>query len=248
MNAEAIIGKAIQGRRDQLFIATKVSGADHSTEHIDNAIDNSLKLMGTDYVDLYQLHNSSDRPIEDTIADLLRLRDEGKILHIGISNFSPEEIDRAASAGPVVSGQPRYNMLFREVEDDILPAYHRNGVGVMAHSVLAKGLLGGRYKPGDTFPESDERFGWRHFKGDMFKEIFTVTERLKAWAMDQGRDLVQLAIAWPLAHPAVYTSIVGGRRPEDVAHSARAGDWTLTPQDLQEIDEIQGDLRLYPDV
>lgn len=248
MNAEAIIGKAIKGRRDDLFIATKVSGDDHSTEHINQAIDNSLKLMDTDHVDLYQLHRATDTPVEDSMADLLRLRDAGKVRYIGISNFSPGQIDEAAKAGPVVSGQPRYNMLFREVEDDVLPAYHRNGVGVMAHSVLAKGLLGGRYKPGDTFPESDERFGWRHFKGDMFKEIFTVTERLKAWAMDQGRDLVQLAIAWPLAHPAVYTSIVGGRRPEDVAHSAKAGDWTLTPQDLQEIDEIQGDLRLYPDV
>ena len=245
-NAETIIGKSIKGRRDELFIATKVSGDDHSTEHINSALEQSLTKMGIDHVDLYQLHRSTDRPVQDIVGDLLRLRDAGKIRYLGISNFSPDEIDEIAKAGPVNSGQPRYNMLFREVEDDILPAYLRNGIGVMAHSVLAKGLLGGRYKPGDKFPENDERFGWPHFKGDLFERIHGVTERLKVWAMDHDRDLVQLAIAWPLAHPSVYTSIVGGRRPEDMAQLAKAGDWTLTPRDLKEIEEIQGDLRLYP--
>lgn len=114
----------------------------------------------------------------------------------------------------------------------------------MAHSVLAKGLLGGRYKPGDKFPADDERAGWPYFQGELFERIHGVTERLKAWALDHGRDLVQLAIAWPLAHHAVYTSIVGGRSPEDVVNCAQAGDWTLTPQDLKEIEGIQGDLRL----
>ena len=123
MNAEAIIGKSIKGRRDELFIATKVSGDDHSTEHIHEALNNSLRLMGTEHVDLYQLHRATERPIEDTMADLLRLRDDGKIRYIGISNFSAEEIEEAAGFGRIHSGQPRYNMLFREVEDDLLPAY-----------------------------------------------------------------------------------------------------------------------------
>ena len=186
MNAEAIIGKSIQGRRDGLFIATKVSGDDHSTEHIHEALDNSLRLMGIDYVDLYQLHRATERPIEDTMADLLRLRDDGKIRYIGISNFSAEQIDEAAGFGRIHSGQPRYNMLFREVEDDLLPAYERNGIGVMAHSVLAKGLLGGRYKPGDTFPLDDERSGWPAFKGESFERTYEVTQRLQAWARDRG--------------------------------------------------------------
>ena len=246
LNAESIIGKAIKGRRRELFIATKVSGDDHSTEHMNSALEQSLRNMGTEYVDLYQLHRATERPIEDTMADLLRLQDGGKIRYIGISNFSSVQIRDAAKAGPVKSGQPRYSMLYREVEKDLLPAYQANGIGVMAHSVLAKGLLGGRYKPGDRFPADDERAGSPHFHGAQFQRIHSVTERLKAWAVDQGRDLVQLAIAWPLAHPSVYTSIVGGRRPEDAIHCAKAGDWTLTTQELNEIDEIQGDLRLYP--
>ena len=247
MNAEAIIGKSIKGRRDGLFIATKISGDDHSTEHIHEALNNSLRLMGTDHVDLYQLHRATERPIEDTMADLQRLRDDGKIRYIGISNFSAEQIDEAAGFGRIHSGQPRYNMLFREVEDDLLPAYQRNGVGVMAHSVLAKGLLGGRYKPGDTFPLDDERSGWPAFKGESFERTYEVTQRLQAWAQDRGRDIVQLAIAWPISHPAVYTSIVGARKPEDLAVLAEAGSWKLSAQELEEIEAIQADHRLYMD-
>ena len=247
MNAEAIIGKSIKGRRDELFIATKVSAEDHSTEHIESALENSLRLMGTDYVDLYQLHRATDRPIEDTMGDLIRLRDAGKLRYIGISNFSTEEISAAAKAGPVKSGQPRYNMLFRETEDDLLPAYQANGIGVMAHSVLAKGLLGGRYKPGFVLSPDDERAAWPAFHGESFQQTYEVTERLKGWATDHGRDLVQLAVAWPVAHPAVYTSIVGARRPEDIEVLAEAGDWILSPRDLEEIDEIQGEHRLYID-
>ncbi len=247
MNAEAIIGKAIQGRRDELFIATKISGDDHSTEHIHGALDNSLRLMGIGHVDLYQLHRATERPIEDTMADLLRLRDAGKIRCIGISNFSAEQIDEAAGFGRIHSGQPRYNMLFREVEDDLIPAYERNGIGVMAHSVLAKGLLGGRYKPGDTFSLEDERSGWPAFKGESFRRTYEVTQSLQAWARDRGRDIVQLAVAWPVTHPAVYTSIVGARKPEDLAVLAEAGSWELTAQELEEVEAIQGDHRLYID-
>ena len=188
MNAEAIIGKSIVGRRDELFIATKVSTDDHSTEHINSAIENSLRKMRIDYVDLYQLHRATARPIEDTMADLLKLRDAGKLRYIGISNFSADQIDAAAKAGPVHSGQPRYNMLFRETEDDLLPAYQANGIGVMAHSVLAKGLLGGRYKPGHRFPSDDERATWPAFRGESFQRTYEMTERLKAWAADHGRN------------------------------------------------------------
>ena len=243
--SEAIIGKAIKGRRHGLFLATKLSGDDHSTQYMERTIENSLRALGTDYADLYQLHRASKRPIEDTMADLLRLREAGKIRYIGISNFSAEQIEEAVQHGPIHSDQPRYSILFREVEEDILPACLANGVGVMAHSVLAKGLLAGRYRPGHQFPPDDERHYWPLFQGESFRRTFAVTERLKEWAADQGRDLVQLAIAWPVAaHPAVYTSIVGGRRPEQLRHIAMAGDWKLTQQDLCEIDDIQGNHRL----
>lgn len=244
-NAEAIIGKSIKGRRENLFIATKVSGNDHSTKHIESALENSLKLMGTDYVDLYQLHIATDRPIEDTMEDLLRLKDKGKLRYIGVSNFTIKQIVDCAKAGPVKSGQPRYNLLFRETEMDVLPVYETHGIGVMAHSVLAKGLLGGRYKPGHVFLENDERASWPAFHGESFERTYNVTERLNNWAKDHGRNLVQLAVAWPVANSAVYTSIVGARKVKDIEDLAKAGDWILSPQDLKDIDELQGEHRLF---
>ena len=247
MNAEALIGKAIKSVRGNLFLATKVSGEDHSTEHITSAVENSLALMGTDHIDLYQLHRPSARPIEDTMDDLIRMRDAGKIRYIGVSNFSVKQIAAGAKAGPIKSGQPRYNLLFRETENDILPAHQKNGIGVMAHSVLAKGLLGGRYKSGHIFEKSDERSTWPAFHGESFQKTLAVTEQLNTWARDHGRDLVQLAIAWPVSHPAVYTSIVGARKVQDIPQLAEAGSWTLSLKDLREIDDIQGDHRLFID-
>ena len=244
-SSEALIGLAIKGRRHEVFLATKVSGRDHTTEHIDRAIESSLKQLGTDYVDLYQLHAPvPDPPIEKTMGHLLRLRDAGKLRYIGISNFPAEDTREAVRYGPVHSSQPRYSLLFRDAEESVLPACLESGIGVIAHSVLAKALLGGRYRPGHKFPEDDERHNWPFFQEDSFKRTFQVTERLKEWAGDYGRDIVQLAIAWPTAHPAVTSSIVGAKSPEQVRHNALAADWVLTPGELSEIDDIQGDLRL----
>ena len=242
--SEALIGKAVRGWRHEAFLATKLSG-DHSAEHMDRAIESSLKALGTDYVDLYQLHSPKPQwPIEQTMANLLRLREAGKIRYIGISNYSAEQTEEALRYGPVHSSQPRYSLLFRDAEASVLPSCLANGIGVIPHSVLAKGMLGGRYRPGQEFPPDDERHYWPQFHGELFERTFKVTERLKEWATDQGRDIVQLAIAWPLAHPAVTSSIAGARTTEQARHNAMAGDWLLSPGDLEEIDEIQGALRL----
>ena len=246
--SESLVGKAIQGRRREVFLATKLSG-DHSPEHMAHAIENSLKALRTDYVDLYQLHSPQPQwPIEQTMAGLLRLREAGKIRYIGISNFSAEQTVEALKYGLIHSSQPRYSMLFRESEESVLPCCLDNGVGVMAYSVLAKGLLSGRYRPGHRFPSDDQRSSTSYFSGEAFKRTFEVNQRLKGWAADHGRDLVQLAIAWTLAHPAVTSALAGAKTPEQVNHNAKAADWRLTHKDLQEIDEIQGDLRLQIDL
>ena len=244
--SESIIGKTIRGRRHEVFLATKLSG-DHSPEHMARAVENSLKALGTDYIDLYQLHSPKPRwPTEQTMGHLLRLRDSGKIRYIGVSNFSAEQTLEALRYGPVHSSQPLYNMLQREAEESVLPCCVDNGVGVLPYSPLGKGLLTGRYRPGHRFEPEDIRSQDRIsvWQGDNFRRIFEVTQRLERWALDHGRDLVQLAIAWTLAHPAVTSSIVGAKSPEQVYHNAKAADWGLTADDLKEIDEVQGDLRL----
>ena len=240
--SESRVGKAIEGRRDEVFLATKVSGGNNSPEHIREAIDNSLRSLRTDRVDLYQVHApSSEWPIEDTMAEMLRQRDAGKLKYVGVSNFDADQMREAQQCGPVHSSQPRYSMLFRESEESILPYCLQNGVGVMAYSVMAKGMLGGRYKPGHQFAKDDERAGWSHFQD---QQVYDVIRNLSEWAADHGRTLPQLAIAWVLANPAVTTAIVGCRKPEQVPDNALAGDWRLTEEELREVEAIQGGLRL----
>jgi aryl-alcohol dehydrogenase-like predicted oxidoreductase len=135
-------------------------------------------------------------------------------------------------------------MLFRGAEETVLPACLSSGIGVIAHSVLAKGLLAGKYRPGHTFDADDQRHDWEHYSGPGFEATYAVSEKLGEWAQDHGRDLVQLALAWPTAQPAVTSSIVGIRTPEQAQHVARAADWEISETELKEIDEIQGDLRL----
>jgi aryl-alcohol dehydrogenase-like predicted oxidoreductase len=246
-DSEETLGEVLKGRRDQVFLATKLS-QEHSPGHLAWAIDNSLRALGTDYVDLYQLHSPKPEwPIDQTMESLLRLRDAGKIRYIGVSNFSGLQTLEALEYGRIHSSQPCYNMLHRDPEEDELPACLGNGIGVIAYSPLGKGLLTGKYQPGHRFQPGDERgrADVTVFEGEVFQRVFEVTERLKRWAQDHGRDLVQLAIAWTLAHPAVTSSIVGAKSPEQVRHNVKAADWRLSERDLMEIDDIQGDLRLH---
>ncbi len=243
--SETVVGKAIRGRRDEVFLATKLSGSDHSAEHMTSAVETSLRTLGTDYIDLYQLHSPSPVwPIADTMENLVRLRDAGKIRYIGVSNFSPEQTEEVMQYATVHSSQPRYNMMWRELEDDVLPYCLENGIGVIPHSVLSKGVLGGKHKPGHRFAQDDERRLFNFFRGELFEEAYVVAQRLDGWARDQGRDIVQLAIAWVLANPAVSSALVGAKSAEQVYHNAKAADWKLTDGDLEEVEELMGGFRM----
>ena len=243
--SESVVGKAIRGKRDEVFLATKLSGDDHSAEHIASAMENSLRTLGTDYIDLYQIHSPSYRwPVGETMENMVRLRDAGKVRYLGVSNFSPEQTQEAMQYGTIHSSQPRYNMMWRNLEDDVLPFCLKSGIGVIPHSVLSKGVLAGKHKPGHQFAQDDERRLFSFFKGEEFEQAYSVAMRLDSWARDNGRDIVQLAVAWVLANPAVSSALVGAKSPEQVYHNARAADWTLTPSDLQEIEELMGGYRM----
>tara|TARA_Y100001960_G_C14737887_1_gene861337 strand:+ start:502 stop:1440 length:939 start_codon:yes stop_codon:yes gene_type:complete len=245
-DGEKLVGDGISGQRDKVFLATKLSGADHSKQHMITALETSLKLLGTDYIDLYQLHSPQSKwPIEETMRNLLKLKDQGKIRYIGISNFNAEQTDTAQMYGQIHSSQPRYNILFRETEVSTIPFCLKNGIGVIAHSVLAKGLLSGKYQLGSQFAEDDERRKvYGNMTGQQYEKIFGFIEKLSGWASDNGRDLLQLAIAWVNAQPGITSSIIGPKTPEQVLHSAKAGDWNLTQTDLQDIENLKGNLKL----
>ena len=241
--SESVLGKALKGKRESVIIASKLSGPDHSETHILEAIENSLRALDVDYIDLYQLHSpQSQWPIQETMDVLTRLKTQGKIRHIGLSNYNPEQTKEAMQFGSIASSQPRYNMLFTQEEKN-LTFCSKNNIGVIPHSVLAKGLLGGKYSPGHVFAPDDERRLFNFFKGNLFETIYGVTEQLKVWAVEKERDLIQLAIAWAISNPAVTSAIVGLKSVNQVETVANAATWKLTDEDLSDIKNIIGNLR-----
>jgi aryl-alcohol dehydrogenase-like predicted oxidoreductase len=176
--------------------------------------------------------------------ELLKLQEQGKIRYIGVSNFSGDQHHEAAAHGPINSSQPRYNMLFRGAEDAVLPACIELGIGVMAHSPLAKGILTGKYKPGHQFPADDERSDHFVFREGRADRAWEVVPALQTWAADHGHDLVQLAISWTLAHPSMASCIAGAKTVEQVLHNASAADWQLSELEMLELDNILAPVNL----
>jgi myo-inositol catabolism protein IolS len=236
--SEEIIGEALLGCRDRVILATKLSG-EHSPEHIRTAIDKSLKNLQTDYIDLYQIHYPSTTwPIVDTMAELLKLQDEGKIRSIGVSNFSVEQIAEAACYGEITSVQPQYSMLFREIEQDLLPYCLSEGIGTMVYGPIARGLLSGNYLASHVFSDDDDRATHRSLTEAVREAAVEICARLESWARDHGHTMVQLAIAWTLAHPAVTTAISGAKSPTQVVENCEAGRWHLSSAELAEVNSL----------
>ena len=238
--SETIVGKALRdGYRERCFLATKVSG-DYSPSGVRAAIENSLRALGVDHVDLYQVHSwrGERDPIEATMAAMARLQEEGRTRHLGVSNFDAAQMEAAAAAAPFVSSQPRYSMLHREIEAADLPWCEANGVGNLAHSPLAKGLLTGRYAPGHVFPDDDERSGSPRFQGEIFARSCAVAGRLGELAADKGITLVQMAIAWCLRQPAVSCVLVGAKSLEQVREHVGAAEVSFDAGELARIDAI----------
>lgn len=240
--SESIIGKALQGSyRDKAFIATKVSSK-YSRTDIRTAIENSLRALDVDVIDLYQIHSWNPQyPVDESMDEMNKLRQEGKVRYLGVSNYNAEQMARALQTARFESSQPRYNMIDREIEAEDVPFCEREGIGILAHSPLAKGLLGGKYTPATKFPTDDERSTFPRFQGETFARFLAVAERLKAVAADKGLTLVQLAIAWQLRLPAITCVLVGAKSPQQVAEYTGAVGVTFTPEELARIDEILND-------
>ncbi|MEO8394462.1 MAG: aldo/keto reductase [Chloroflexota bacterium] len=240
--SESIIGKALQnGWRDRCFIATKVSGK-YSRADIRTAIENSLRALKVESVDLYQIHSWNPQyPVEDSLDEMAKLRQEGKVRYLGVSNYDAEQMRRALQIARFESSQPRYNLYDREIESEDIPFCEGEGIGILAHSPLAKGLLGGRYTPDTTFPPDDERSTFPRFKGETFVRFLRVADQLKQVAADKGLTLVQLAIAWQLRLPAITCVLVGAKSPEQVTEYTGAVGVTFTPEELARIETILQD-------
>ena len=250
--SEEYIGLALEGKREQAIIATKVYGRmgegpnreGLSRKAIMHEVEQSLGRLRTDYIDLYQLHQV-DRvtPIEETLRALEDLVRQGKVRYIGCSNFEAWRVceaiwtSKAAGLSPMVAVQPAYSLLNRDVESEMLPFCDRYGVGVLPYFPLEHGLLTGKYRRGEKAP-AGTRLASR--TGSLESADFDVLEGLEAFSSARGHTLLELAFAWLLSRPSVSSVIAGATSAEQIRANAAAVDWQLTEQELGEIDAILG--------
>lgn len=246
--SERLLAKALEDdlrdARDDVVIATKgglrpVDGGvqrDSSPGFLRNGVEQSLEALGVDQIDLYQVHwPDPDTPFAETGAVLAELRDEGKIRHVGVSNYSAEQMAELSKTVPVETLQPPYHLFNQQIEDSVLPWCLDHDVGVLVYGPLAHGLLTGAIDADSEFADDDWRSGSPLFNGTNLTQNLDVVRQLSEVADDLGCTLSQLAIAWTLVHPAVHVAIVGSRSSEHIEEAVDALSLELAAEDLQRI-------------
>lgn len=243
---ETLLGKALGADRKRVMIASKVSASNLTKEKLIASCEASLKRLGTDYLDLYQIHwPSREIPIEETMDALLRLKEQGKIREIGVSNYGVLDLDTVLTYNVVVSNQLAYNMLFRGIEYSVLPKCMENGIGVLTYSSLAQGLLSGKYKTADDFPVgrartkifSKNREGARHGLDGCEELAFAAIDKIRSICADIGEDMADVALAWSLAQPGITSVIAGGRTAAQALQNAKGADITLASDVLSALNK-----------
>ncbi|MDR6378556.1 aldo/keto reductase [Paraburkholderia strydomiana] len=260
---EEIVGRWLKGKRDRFILATKAVGKmgpsawdqGASRKHLLDAIDASLKRLGTDYVDLYQLHtDDANTPLDETLEALDVIVRSGKARYIGVSNFLAYRLARALGRADVlrvarfVSVQPRYNLLFRQIERELLPLAAEEQLAVMPYNPLAGGLLTGKHKldaapPSGRFTETVGKAGAMYQERYWHQREFETIERLKAIVEPTGESLTRVSLAWVLANPLVTSAIIGASRAEQLNDTLAASELVLDADIKQQLDEASVEYR-----
>jgi aryl-alcohol dehydrogenase-like predicted oxidoreductase len=255
LDSEERIGRALRGRRDDVFIATKAFPCEAYTyENLAAALELSLRRLQTDRIDLYQLHGREDwvnpygpTPPEEVADALTRLLDSGKVIRVGVSNLPVDQLDAIASRCPIFSTQNLYSLIDRgdepdklhlAVESEIMPYAREHEIAVLAYSPLSRGLLASNLDPTYRFPIEDERYFLPRYQPGIYEQYVALADALTAWASDYGATLPELAVAWTLHHPAVTSTLIGCKSAKHVYAVAGAEDLMLTTAQLQELDAI----------
>ena len=258
--AEEVLGRALHGqRREGLEIFTKVywptgpgqNDRGLSRKHLMESINGSLRRLQTDYVDLYQAHRfDNETPLEETLRAFDDIVRQGKALYIGVSEWRADEIAHALAIAEemgfdrIISSQPQYSMLWRVIEEEVVPLCQAEGIGQIVWSPIAQGVLTGKYLPGQPPPAgsraTDEQGGDNFIKRLMTDDLLTRVQELKPIAQDAGLSMAQLAVAWVLQNPNVSAAIIGATRPEQVHDNVKASGVKLDAEILKRIDDVLG--------
>jgi aryl-alcohol dehydrogenase-like predicted oxidoreductase len=258
--SEELVGRALRGRRDGVIVATKcglrwdgaagtfkftMTDVDGSKRAIHNDLaparirqecEDSLRRLGVDVIDLYQIHwPDPARPVDEAMGELVKLREAGKIRWIGASNFSAEQLAVAKRTGGVVSDQPQYSLVERGIERDVLPLCRRENIGLIVYSPMARGLLSGKYGRDHVFPANDHRGGTRWAKPETMAKLADALAAARPIADRHGITLANLAVAWVLAQPGITAAIVGARDAAQARENARAAEVTLDPDEVRRL-------------
>jgi len=246
---EIQVGRALAGRRDEAFIATKFGigynadrtalTVDGSPANVRRAIEGSLKRLGVDHVDLYYLHRvDPNTPIEETVGAMAGLVTEGKVRFLGLSEAAPDTLRRGHATHPITALQTEYSLWSREPEDDLLAVCDELGIGFVPYSPLGRGFLSGEIKSVDDLDADDFRRSNPRFQGENFQKNLDLVSAVQAIAAGKGVTAAQLALAWVLAQGDHLVPIPGTRRIRTLEENAAAVDLTLTSEDLARIDAV----------
>jgi aryl-alcohol dehydrogenase-like predicted oxidoreductase len=246
---EELVGKAIKDRRGEVVLATKFGnvrgeageflGVNGKPEYVRASCEASLRRLNVETIDLYYQHRVDPNvPIEDTVGEMSRLVEEGKVRHLGLSEAAPETIRRAHAAHPVAALQTEYSLWTRDVEEEILPVCRELGIGFVAYSPLGRGFLTGQFKKPEDIPEGDYRRNAPRFQGENFEHNIKLVERVTEIAAAQNATPAQVALAWVLSRGEDVVPIPGTKRRKYLEENARAAEIELSPEELRRIDEI----------
>jgi aryl-alcohol dehydrogenase-like predicted oxidoreductase len=249
-HSEEIVGKALKGRSDRPYVFTKCSLVWNDRGEITSSlkeqslrreVENSLRRLQVDTIDLYQIHWPNPEPdIEEGWSTLAKLKSEGKLRYIGVSNFNVEQMERARKIAPITSLQPPYSLIKPDVEHEILPYCQEHNIGVIVYSPMMSGLLTGKMTKEriDNFPEDDWRKRDEEFQEPHLSRNLKLAGLLQEIGYPYNRTTAEVAVAWTLRHPAVTGAIVGGRRPEQIEEIVGAAEFRLSESELEQIERF----------
>jgi aryl-alcohol dehydrogenase-like predicted oxidoreductase len=246
---ERLVGRAIEGRRDEVVVATKFGnvrgengergGIRGDAEYVRQACEGSLERLGVDHIDLYYQHRvDKEVPIEETVGAMAELVEQGKVRYLGLSEASPRTIRRAHAVHPITALQTEYSLWTRDPEEDVLPTVRELGIGFVAYSPLGRGFLSGRFQRPEDIPEDDFRRSNPRFQGENFQRNLELVDRVRQIAEEKDVTAGQLALAWVLHQGRDIAPIPGTKRRSYLEENVAAAEVELSEEDLRRIDEV----------